>query len=388
MTRRTVWGRIALAAAVLTGWSVLVGFGCGESGVLSQEMPDAPIPDRFQSTGTWTGTEVIYWGGRSHVRTDTPHVDGAAYNPTTRTWRTIAPAPLSARFRHNAAWSGSEMLIWGGETDRVIDGNSFAIDGAAYHVATNTWRLLPEPGPDLAARDGRPFRASSPALVIGDRFFAAATSSVLSLHLMTGEWRRIDVEVPGFRTDYSSSSLKVHDGQLYLTARADPPGPKALEYRGDALVIATLDPVTGDVLDVEVVADVRTTASLVSTDHGLTLLVEDNNGIAVLTNQEGGWKQVEMLTMNGFGRNLWTIASPVVETGHWLVGVESRRLQLIDRASLDPASIRIGYDVGCRLGPSPIWTGSHLVGWNSSMCFQFNRPTAGGVVVTLPEPAR
>ncbi len=71
-------------------------------------LTNAPT-DRFWHTAVWTGSEMIVWGG--NPATDT----GGKYNPVTNTWAatstTNAPSP---RDGHTAVWTGSEMIIWGG----------------------------------------------------------------------------------------------------------------------------------------------------------------------------------------------------------------------------------------------------------------------------------
>lgn len=102
----------------------------------------APTPRSFPE-GVWTGTELIVWGGCDGGMGACPGVkgDGAAYNPTTDTWRTLSSvgAP-SARSGHAAVWTGSEMIIWGGAT-----GGSFSPavnDGAHYNPVTDSWRPI------------------------------------------------------------------------------------------------------------------------------------------------------------------------------------------------------------------------------------------------------
>src|SRR5262249_23107760 len=57
----------------------------------------------------WTGSEMIIWGGEYYVNT------GGRYNPTTDSWTatstTNAPAGRTA---HTVVWTGSEMVVWGG----------------------------------------------------------------------------------------------------------------------------------------------------------------------------------------------------------------------------------------------------------------------------------
>jgi hypothetical protein len=71
-------------------------------------------PDhRYFHTAVWTGSEMIIWGGNGisddFLRT------GGRYNPATDTWTatTTANAP-DGRYNHTAVWTGSEMIVWGG----------------------------------------------------------------------------------------------------------------------------------------------------------------------------------------------------------------------------------------------------------------------------------
>lgn len=96
---------------------------------------EAPIPGRLGHSAVWTGTEMIVWGGDpSSARSD-----GAAYDPASDTWRVLATAPIDVRYLHVATWTGTEMLVWGG-LDRADSGRS---DGAAYDPARDRWRRLP-----------------------------------------------------------------------------------------------------------------------------------------------------------------------------------------------------------------------------------------------------
>lgn len=74
----------------------------------------------------WTGSEVIIWGGK--INAVPPRTDiGSRYNPTTDTWSdtSLSGAP-SIRSLHTAIWTGSQMIIWGG------DASPFTNTGALY----------------------------------------------------------------------------------------------------------------------------------------------------------------------------------------------------------------------------------------------------------------
>ncbi len=83
---------------------------------------DAPSP-RMYHTAVWSGSEMIIWGGDAGGKAFLN--DGGRYNPSTNTWVALpsAGAP-AARTLHTAVWTGSEMIIWGGvnEEDTFNDG--------------------------------------------------------------------------------------------------------------------------------------------------------------------------------------------------------------------------------------------------------------------------
>jgi N-acetylneuraminic acid mutarotase len=100
-----------------------------------QRLPAAPIPGMspYDLGGAWTGQEFLVTGllyeqkqGRPTIR----HV-GAAYNPSTATWRTLPPMPGVAEVREGGylyVWTGRELLAGGQGLH------------AAYNPATNRWR--------------------------------------------------------------------------------------------------------------------------------------------------------------------------------------------------------------------------------------------------------
>jgi len=85
----------------------------------------------------WTGTEMIIWGGQ---RTATPTLrynSGFRFNPTSNTWRAMredgsTPTPRGGA---GAVWTGSRFVIWGG-----FDVSYNALNtGGRYDPVTDTW---------------------------------------------------------------------------------------------------------------------------------------------------------------------------------------------------------------------------------------------------------
>jgi hypothetical protein len=93
------------------------------------------VSSRDSYTVQWSGTEMIVWGGRASG-TYALLNDGGRYNPSTDSWTTSSnPLPLSGRNNHSSIWTGSEMILWGGEGP----GLALVNDGFRYTPSTNTW---------------------------------------------------------------------------------------------------------------------------------------------------------------------------------------------------------------------------------------------------------
>jgi len=89
---------------------------------------------RYSHTAVWTGTEMIVWGG---VNYPTAINTGGRYNPDTDSWTAVSTtnAP-TARVNHAAVWTGSEMIVWGGYG---FLNNTYLDTGGKYDPDTDTW---------------------------------------------------------------------------------------------------------------------------------------------------------------------------------------------------------------------------------------------------------
>ena len=143
-----------------------------------QRLPATPLPASYAHTTVWTGTEMLLLGlvGAGPEPGSRMAYVGAAYNPSTGTWRRLPAirALDQGNFegRSHAVWTGSESLlvglingaynpagnrwrrissegvlggavtVWTGRQVLMWGGGDVAF-GAAYTPATNTWRGLP-----------------------------------------------------------------------------------------------------------------------------------------------------------------------------------------------------------------------------------------------------
>jgi len=98
------------------------------------------MPGRSFPATAWTGSELLIWGGWDGSYSDEERntlSDGAAYDPATKHWRVLPASGLTAR-APLFVWTGEELIVWGTRlrtTDRPLD-------GAAYDPATDSWRRI------------------------------------------------------------------------------------------------------------------------------------------------------------------------------------------------------------------------------------------------------
>jgi N-acetylneuraminic acid mutarotase len=139
----------ALHSAVWTGSEMIVWGGQGDGGIaelntggrynpttndwIDTTTTNAPTARQLH-TAIWTGSEMIVWGGWDgfdDVNT------GGRYDPLTDTWIVIdtSDAPI-ARDSHTAIWTDSEMIVWGGWN---FDSQTNLNTGGRYDPATNSW---------------------------------------------------------------------------------------------------------------------------------------------------------------------------------------------------------------------------------------------------------
>jgi N-acetylneuraminic acid mutarotase len=96
---------------------------------LPTDSTNAPVA-RTSHTAAWTGAEMVVWGGLSEQLEALN--SGGRYSPAPDSWTPTA-ATLSQRSSHTAVWSGTEMIVWGGWGPDLLD------TGSRYNPATDSW---------------------------------------------------------------------------------------------------------------------------------------------------------------------------------------------------------------------------------------------------------
>ena len=135
--------------AVWTGSEMIVWGGTDGSNYLNTGGRYNPSMDSWTATSTtnapsvrdshtavWTGNEMIVWGGSYFDGSNRFYLNtGGKYDPSMDSWTATSTtnAP-SGRAGHTAAWTSSDMIVWGGN-----DGENYLNTGGRYNPSMDSW---------------------------------------------------------------------------------------------------------------------------------------------------------------------------------------------------------------------------------------------------------
>jgi N-acetylneuraminic acid mutarotase len=161
------------------------------------DLPVDNTPEgRVEPACVWTGREMIVWGGLLEGERRST-ATGARYDPETRRWTPLpadgAPAPARG---HSAIWTGREFMVWGGaNVDETSGRNIGTNSGAVYSSAENHWHPIPV----SAALHGRLYHVAAwtdTELVVwggGDQETGCLASGGI-FNPNSGSWRAVSEE--------------------------------------------------------------------------------------------------------------------------------------------------------------------------------------------------
>lgn len=229
----------------------LVGVGAAAAVLAIAGIVAAVVNDRYTD-----GFETV--GPADTVGENAPVPDG--HTATALPGVSAAPPPpLSLRSGVATAWTGEEVVVWGGEAGDFGSGGGPLSDGAAYDPAAATWRpMAPSPLPDSTDRS---IAAATDAGVVVARGTAVALWDPAS-----DTWQRLP-DAPAPVSDLVGAGefvLSASAGAMFNFGTGDwetlPPAPvtvarEAAAWTGDELVVVgdvgPAGPAAAFVLDVE-----------------------------------------------------------------------------------------------------------------------------------------
>ena len=192
-------------AAVWTGNEMIIWGGGFNTGGRYNPTTDSwtatsltNAPSARQCPAVWTGSEMIIWGGYDFGVLNT----GGRYNPDTDTWTatstTNAPA---ARYSHTAVWTGSEMIIWGG----LGDGGFNDLDtGGRYNPGTDTWTGTSIANAPTARDRHTAVWTGSEMIIWGGEGISSELNTGGKYHPSTDSWTATNTNAPNARFDHTA----------------------------------------------------------------------------------------------------------------------------------------------------------------------------------------
>jgi hypothetical protein len=94
---------------------------------------------RYSNAMVWTGSKVIVWGGAKYDFGWTLYTTGGIYDPVANTWTATSQANApSGRLFFASGWTGSRLVVWGGCTADSACSTS-TNTGAEFDPAANVW---------------------------------------------------------------------------------------------------------------------------------------------------------------------------------------------------------------------------------------------------------
>jgi len=94
---------------------------------------------REDHDAAWTGTRMVLWGGEVG---GTLLDSGGLYDPLTNTWTgaTSTVGAPSARTLHTLVWTGTEVIAWGGSTgSQPAPGSTYYNEGYRFDPVSDSW---------------------------------------------------------------------------------------------------------------------------------------------------------------------------------------------------------------------------------------------------------
>jgi hypothetical protein len=188
-----------------------------------RRVADAPLSPRSDALLVWTGDEVLVIGGdqnppcppNANCMAGEPALrDGAAFDPTTNTWRPIADAPEPISWGSDAVAAGGAVYLHEVNGDRIL----------RYRVDEDRWDEI-DPPPMMPART---------LVSDGERLLAPLqlTTGVGPEHVDvvfdpgSGTWTGLPIDP--YRTDQARQILPFED-RLYLVSGSNAPGSDGID---------------------------------------------------------------------------------------------------------------------------------------------------------------
>ncbi len=315
-------------------------------------LPTAPIAvDSGSLAGAWTGRQLLVFGGATKRDSTGAVVSStnvaAAYDPASRSWRRLTPPEAtSTSMGESAAWTGRQLLLWGAGTR------------LAYNPGTNRWRQLPHPPSKIHDGAGLVVWSGRELIGWGGGCCGDAFSDGAAYNPATNRWRSL-------RTSPLAGSqhpVGAWTGRelLVIVGNLDPDGKP---WPARLARAAAYKPTTDTWRRIAPPPENRTDATAVW--DGRDLLVVGGRGSSLAYNPGSNrWRRLSPMPSPRYGATaVWTGKRLLLVGGRTAPeGTLARRALSYDPAlnrwtALPAAPLR------GRQSPAAVWTGRQLLVW-------------------------
>lgn len=344
-------------------------------------IPESPLSGRIAPAAVWTGTEMLIWSGSALATPsgEIPLADGAAFNPTTGMWRTIATAPIEGRSYPAAIWTGTEMIVWGGSSN----GQTLA-GGAAYDPAADTWRTLPAAPIDSAMKSTALWTGDEVIVLGGMRTVspggAEAIADGAAYNPATDQWRILP-PLPG--TSLPPYPQAVWTGSAVIaTVATQPNGPAAADqyqrvrYRpGDTTWEVVDDDTTATVLVATPGLDGIAAVALTYEANAPIELLDRNGGLTATTDG----RPSNLDGQGHYGLPVWTGNEILFWSGNdlgWAVQPNTNRWRTFPAGNL-----------ANRVDGAGVWANGIMLTWGGFISNRDGTTTGGADGIVYRPPA-
>ncbi|MGH2634861.1 MAG: hypothetical protein ACRDHU_01735 [Actinomycetota bacterium] len=192
----------AVGAACADGGPEDGGAGSRDEGPAWVQIPPSPLTPRYGAHAFWVGDRVVVAGGFASdpcppgadcaLPSEPPLRDGAALDPATGHWRSIAEAPVPLGWVSGAVL-GSRVYLWVEESG-VGSSRAFL----AYHAEADRWEELP--APPVGGDHGYVLAAGGDRIVAYQGTQESGVRSDLAYDTASGTWSEVPADplIPSF----------------------------------------------------------------------------------------------------------------------------------------------------------------------------------------------
>ncbi len=294
-----------------------------------------PMVPRGGHQVVWTGEEVIVWGG-SVAHTPPNVVDGAAYDPTSSTWRVLPPSPIETRQQTAAVWADDRMIVVG------------QLATVAFHPGADTWETLGD-GIELS----------------GDTTLINWTGSVVAVWVpdgistfqpRTGRWTKLPD--PGFGgSQYRQGTLLSSDGVLLAAGLETPVCSSRLAARWSGTEWEALPEVDLSSSTSAGCGGINQSAVI---DGHLVFWEDEDHPTMALDLGTDTWREIDTIPLSGSEG-----ASGSIDVGSGILVPQYHQAAWLP--SIDASWILLDMP-GWATDLDMTWTGSEVVMWGATCC--------------------